>query len=244
MNTPRPGRRVHGVIVVGIVVAHAAWVALAWAPASVPKPAVPQRLSMRWLASTPKVQAVVVPIVATAAKPADKVAPTVRAPKPRAAVPAEPRVAVAPEPRVAPVEVVAVAAPVPIQGVAFAPATIGFGPPAVRRVAAFAPAPPPPPTQLLQMQMQSQQHAARAQIAEALQRELGAWQPPLTSQGACALAGEPDAHLACDNDTLTSTVAPREPALAGLLRAWRSMEPRTQGLTIAVVDGRYQATWN
>jgi len=94
------------------------------------------------------------------------------------------------------------------------------------------------------MQMQSQQHAARTQIAEALQRELGAWQPPLASQGACALPAEPDAHLACDNDALTNAVAPREPALAGLLRAWRSMEPGTQGLTIAVVDGRYQASWN
>jgi len=92
-------------------------------------------------------------------------------------------------------------------------------------------------------QIHTQLHAARAQVADALQRELGAWQPPLASQGGCALAAEPESHLACDNDALATAIAPREPALAGLLRAWRSMDPGTQGLTIAVVDGRYQASW-
>lgn len=236
VNTPRPGRRVHGWIVAGIVAAHGVFVAIAWQPAAALKAATPQRMSMRLLASVSRPAAGIVSTT-EAQKPA-LMAAAAPAPKPRAARP-EPRSKAA-EPA-APLNVavaVAVVAPVPIQGVAFAPPSISFGPPPVRREAA----PPMPP---LQAQMQGQFHAARAQVADALQRELGAWQPPLASQqGACALAAEPESHLACDNDALSTAIAPRETALVGFLRAWRSMDPRTQGLTIAVVDGRYQASWN
>jgi hypothetical protein len=94
------------------------------------------------------------------------------------------------------------------------------------------------------MQMQAQTMAARAQLAEALQRELGSWQAPdATAQGACTLAAAPGARLACDSEPLAAALASREALLIGLLRAWRGMEPGTQGLTIAVVGGRYEARW-
>lgn len=93
--------------------------------------------------------------------------------------------------------------------------------------------------------MQAQLQAARLQIADALRREVGTWQPlSAAEQGACTLAPGSDAHLSCDNETLMLSIAPREAMLAGLLRAWRSTYPDTRGLSIAVVDGRYQANWN
>jgi len=229
--------------VAGIAAVHAAFVAMAWQPAASPEAAWPKQMSMRLVANKPAgtVGAVVAPAVAAAQKPVVAKAVTAKAAKRARVAPAQkPTFAVSAEPPMALVEP-AVVVTTPIQGVAFAPPVIGFGPPPARRDAPHPmfihpPAQPMPP--------QAQLQAARAQVAEALSREIAAWQAPRAAQGACALSAEPEPHLACDNDALNMAIAPRESALAGLLNAWRRMEPRTQGLTIAVVDGRYQASWN
>lgn len=95
----------------------------------------------------------------------------------------------------------------------------------------------PPPAMLMQMQ------AARAQIADALQRELSAWQA-LADIGACDISAQPESRLVCDNEALMLVISPRESALAGLLHAYRSVEPQIVRLSIAIVEGRYQASWN
>jgi hypothetical protein len=240
VNTPRPGHRVHAWIVAAIVAVHAAVVALAWQPAASPQPQWPRRMSMRLVANkatTPVAAAVVTPRVArpAAARPArplNKPAHASQRPTPATTSPTEQQVAF-----VEPVVVVTT----PIQGVAFAPAVIGFGPPPARHEPTH-PAWMPPTAQ--PSPVQAQLLAARAQVAEALQREVAAWQAPQASQGACALSAEPDMRLACDNELLSDAITPREAALAGLLRAWRGMDPHARGLTIAVVDGRYRASWN
>jgi hypothetical protein len=226
--SPLPGRRVHALVVALIVAAHAAFIALAWKPAAeVVKPPA-KAMSMRLVA-------------ATVSRPA--VAPAAYADLPRVA-PAKPRKAVTKRvtPPAPPVpSVTAQADPPAVQGIAFAPARIAFGAPSLPREERPAP-PPPPPIHLLQMQAQLM--AARSQIAEALQRELGSWQAPdASAQGACTIAATPDAKLACDSEPLAAALASRETQLIGLLRAWRGMEPATQGLSIAVVGGRYEARW-
>lgn len=128
-----------------------------------------------------------------------------------------------------------------VQGVSFAPARIAFGPPSAPREQppAFQPTPP-----IHLLQMQAQLSAARFQVADALQRELGSWQTPDASmQGSCTLAAAPGARLACDSEELAAALAARESLLIGLLRAWCGMEPGTQGLFIAVVGERYEARW-
>ena len=226
--SPLPGRRVHALVVALIVAAHAAFIAWAWKPAAEAVKPPAKAMSMRLVA-------------ATGSRPA--VAPTARADLPRIA-PVKPPKAVKKSvaPLAPPAPPVTVQADTPaIQGITFAPARIAFGAPSVPREEHPAP-PPPPPIHLLQMQAQLM--AARSQIAEALQRELGSWQAPdATSQGACTIAAAPDAKLVCDSEPLAAALASRETRLIGLLRAWRGMEPATQGLSIAVVGGRYEARW-
>jgi hypothetical protein len=135
----------------------------------------------------------------------------------------------------------------PVVGVAMAlPRIGGFGAAPSRWLRApTAEVPPVPHDAYVAQMMQAQavQDAARAQIAIELQRHLA--DASLQMQdGACALGGEPEARLACDNETLAQSLAPREAVLAGLLRAYRSMEPRASGLAIAVVQGRAQVTWH
>lgn len=222
--SPLSGHRVHALIVGFIAAAHVAFVAFAWKPASEAAKPPAKSMSMRLVAAT-----VSRPSVDTAAR---SPAPAVRTTPPKAR--AAPKKAVAPP-------VVAQAEAPAIQGIAFAPARIAFGPPSTPREDHPAP-PPAPPIHL--MQMQSQLMAARAQLADALQRELGSWQAPdATAQGACTLAAAPDARLACDSEPLAAALASREAMLIGLLRAWRGMEPGTQGLSIAVIGGRYEARW-
>jgi hypothetical protein len=101
------------------------------------------------------------------------------------------------------------------------------------------------PPWLQQAQAHAAREAGRAQLADALQHQLAEAAASLEGgNGACALATGPDAQLACDNEHLSLALAPRAAALAGLLQAYRSMEPRTAGLAIAVVQGRYQVSWN
>ncbi|RQP25621.1 hypothetical protein DZC73_00645 [Albitalea terrae] len=225
MVSPLSGHRVPALIVVLIVAAHAAFVAFAWKPA--PEPARPRARSMSMrLVSASQSR----PAVETVAR-----TPAVRTMPPKARPATKKTIAPA-----APAVVAQAEAPA-IQGIAFAPARIAFGPPATPRDSRPAP-PPAPPIHLLQMQ--AQMMAARAQLAETLQRELGSWQAPeATAQGACTLAAVPDARLACDSEPLAAALAPRESLLIGLLHAWRGMEPGTQGLSIAVVGGRYEARW-
>src|SRR5207245_5947583 len=92
------------------------------------------------------------------------------------------------------------------QGIAFGLPRIGIPGGSTTRWSAspseFPPQPmSPPPAMIMQMQ------AARAQIAEALQRELSAWQAP-ADEGACAISAQPESRLACDNETLMLAISP------------------------------------
>lgn len=95
------------------------------------------------------------------------------------------------------------------------------------------------------MQMQAARAAGRAQIADALLRELATWpMPDDGDEGACAVSIQSEARLACDNDRLLAAMAPREAVLSGLLGAYRSIEPQTEALSIAFTRGRYQVAWS
>lgn len=196
-----------------------------------PKPAT--RISMRWLQATAAQPAVRTTNVAARA--------TVR-PRARAALPAGPRLAPAALAPATPVRAEAVV------GVAWGLPRLGFaagGPARWMRPPAAEAAPQAPAPQLIAQTMQAQ--AARAaghtRIAEALHSALDSAQAD-TDEGSCALGVEPHARLICDNDALTQALASREARLSELLRAYRSVEPHTKGLSIAMVQGRYQVSWD
>jgi hypothetical protein len=122
----------------------------------------------------------------------------------------------------------------------------GAGPTRWLRAPSAEHSPPPAPHHAevaRMMQAQAAREAARAQIAIELQRHLADASLQM-HDGACAIGAEPEARLACDNEPLAQSLAPREAALAGLLQAYRSVEPRASGLAIAVVQGRAQITWH
>lgn len=101
------------------------------------------------------------------------------------------------------------------------------------------------PMQMQTVHAQAAHEAIRAQLAAALQQEMGRWQAATAAiEGRCRLGLEGNSGLACDNEMLLQTLAPREGVLAALLASYRSLEPRANGLTIALVQGRYQAIWD
>ncbi|MED5617797.1 hypothetical protein [Ideonella sp. BN130291] len=204
---------------------HITWLALAPAAAPAPAPATSARTD------TPPPRA---PRPAAARKQA--AAPTA-APSPKALAQAAVAALPAPEP--------AASAPQAIAGVAFAPAAIGWGGRAPRPWAAMpsiqplppsASTAPPPEAALARMQ-----DAARAQIALALQQQLGRLPAPSTGvQGRCAPPASGAGDLACDSDALQQAVSAQAAALAGLLRAYRGADPRVTDVALAYTDGRYQ----
>jgi hypothetical protein len=238
MVTPsRSGTRVFRVIVGGIVVLHAVFIAMQWQGAVKPE-ANSTRMSMRLVSSTAR------------SRDANQDQPAVQTrihhpgPNRDRAVPTKPSTRTQPVAQVRRFDAVTESrTALEPQGIAFGLPRIGIpGGSTAARWSALTSAPPlqpmsPPPAVLMQMQ------AARAQISEALERELSAWQAPADG-GACAISAQPESRLDCDNDALTLAISPRESALAGLLHAYRSVEPKVLRLSIAVVQGRYQASWN
>ena len=90
-------------------------------------------------------------------------------------------------------------------------------------------------------QAHAAREASRIQVVDALHRQAGGWQLPSDARdGACALRAEPDAHLACDSDTLMAALAPQEAVLASLLKTYRRVDPGASGLSIAYAEGRYR----
>ena len=255
-RSPRPGHRVFKGVVAWVVAAHLVLIAMQWAGGARPQATSSARMSMR-LVATPARTTAAVPERAAIEKPVAspaKVARIARTKRPAAtpaapieAARATPRIEAAPE---APVQArmeQAADAQV-ITGVAFGLPRIGMPGSADARRMAASPEPTPlpqgPPPAML-MQMQAARAAALSQIADALSREVASWQAPADEgQGACALSAQPGARLACDDERLLAVVAPREAALSGLLSAYRSMDPRMQMLSIAIVQGRYRAAWN
>ncbi|HEX6705753.1 MAG TPA: hypothetical protein VF169_13400 [Albitalea sp.] len=197
---------------------HAALIAWAWQRAVPPvtRPA-PLRVAMRLV-----MPSAAAPVAAPAPRPAVARKPVRRQPLPTRQVPAAE----------------------PVTGIAFAPPTIALpGSSAPARWMNPPPAPMPPPPSGQMVHAQAAHESIRAQLAAALQRELGQWQP-LSAEGHCRLDVEREASLACDNESLLEMLAPREGVLAALLASYRSLEPRAHGLTIALVQGRYQANWD
>jgi len=229
ITSPRPGHRVFHCIVAGIVAMHAAFIATQW-QAALPQQAASARMSMR-LVSAPvrKAEALRSPGAtrdrAVTLKKSSKTQPVAQVRRFDAQT--------APAPQE------------PITGIAFGPPRIGTPGGASASWMPRSPEPTPPamtPPPAMLMQMQAARAAGIAQIADALRRELSAWEAP-KDPGACAISTQPDERVVCDNETLMQMMSPREAVLAGLLRAYRSIEPQTRGLSIAVADGRYQVAW-
>jgi hypothetical protein len=72
-----------------------------------------------------------------------------------------------------------------------------------------------------------------------MQQQAASWSAP-SSDGSCTLPAQ--APLECDSDAIQQAVAPQAQLLAGLLDAWRSIEPATERLAIVFADGRYRLT--
>ncbi|MBW8831314.1 MAG: hypothetical protein JF606_18200 [Burkholderiales bacterium] len=237
MVTPsRSGTRVFWAIVGGIVALHAAFIAMQWQEAVNPE-ANSTRMSMRLVSSTARSRD------ASQDQPAVQTRIHHPGPDRDRAAPTKHSTRTQPVAQVRRFDAVTEFRTAEPQGIAFGLPRIGIpGGSTAARWSAPTSAPPPqpmspPPTMLMQIQ------AARAQISEALNRELSAWQAPADG-GACAISAQPESRLDCDNDALTLAISPRESALAGLLHAYRSVEPKVLRLSIAVVQGRYQASWN
>jgi hypothetical protein len=227
VSRPRPYRHVRSVALV-VAAIHATLIVWAWQQTE-PRKAQPAPKHVAMLLVMPRAAA---PTPAPAPQPAPQPAvarKTVRPDRPPGPAPRGP----AP-----PAE--------PVTGVALAPPTIaspGSSTPSRWMNPPPAPVPMPPPTQMVHAQ--SAHEAVRAQLAAALQHELGRWQAlTAADDGHCRLAVEGDSGLACDNEMLLQVLAPREGVLAALLASYRSLEPRAHGLTIALAQGRYQAAWD
>ena len=237
-STPSPCARVRWIALFTAAI-HAALIAWAWRTPATHELRSPARVAMRLVMLPAAIQA------SALATPQSLAAPEPAAKPRRQARPIESPRPVEPPPRPSPARAEAIA------GVAFEPPRIalpGSSSPARWMNPPAAPADTgrvmPPAMQLAQArQAQAMREAGRAQLADALQRELGSMQAPSSvDDGACALPAEPEPHLVCDNERLMQAIAPREAALSSLLQAWRSMEPGASGLSIAVVQGRYQVS--
>jgi hypothetical protein len=131
------------------------------------------------------------------------------------------------------------AASEPVRGIAFAVPAIDLGlGPASRgalRAGGAGPAAPaaahgPPPEVLAQAARQ----AGLAHIAHALQQRLAELQAPQAPAGGeCTPADDPASPLACDNGALQDALRDEAPALAGLLRAYRGLDPRLQRVALS-----------
>ncbi len=135
----------------------------------------------------------------------------------------------------------------PIDGSVFALPHVGlggFGSPRWMKAPAAAPMPPPPsfiPPPAAHAQ--AARDASRAQIALALQQQVSAWRAPEdASDGSCALHAQRDDQLDCDNASLQRVVGAQAQSLAGLLAAYRSIEPSAGSLSILYREGRYRVS--
>ena len=216
--TPRPCARVFRIAAVLVLAAHLLFIAMAWqTAASKPQPTRQSRIAMTIVA--PKAQPGVRDmraIVAKAKKPAAVKPRPIPKPRPKDEPPKPP------EP--------------PVIGVAFAPAAIAMPSPARWMQPPQHSAPPmmPPPVHMAQAQ------AAQAQLTEALYRQLA--DAPAALAGECRLPAEPQAELDCDREDVKQALESRVTALAAWLTAYRSVDSRVNGLSIALADGRFQPT--
>jgi hypothetical protein len=135
-----------------------------------------------------------------------------------------------------------------ISGAVFALPHIGFGGSAVATSWMRTVRPPTPSVQAAQPDLsvqavQAQREASRALLVAALEQQVGALPAPVESvEGMCTLGAQTERQLDCDNSALHTAVTPQAPALSGLLLAYRSIEPRTAGLSIGFSNGRYQVS--
>jgi hypothetical protein len=238
---PRPCPRVFVLGIVVSVLMHLALLGYGWWNKPAFEAPQAQRMSVRLL-SRPTVAA-----IQPRREPA-KATPTQRtprvAPRKTPAKAADVAQAAQPEPVAAPV-VVAAATPMPVEpisGAAFGMPTIAFpglGASARRSSAPAPEMPMPPPMLTAQSQAQAMRDAGRAQLVAAMQQQAASWPAPSTD-GRCALPSQ--APLECDSDAIQQAIAPQAAVIAGLLDAWRSIEPATERLAIVFAQGRYQLT--
>ena len=212
-------------VIAGSILAHAAALSIAWRNNESAEPARAARMSMRLVASKAPAAAPAPLAVRHAAAPA-RARATAQPPVSRraAAPPAAPAAA--------------------IDGSVFGLPRIGFpGAEPVRRTAPHPFIPPMPlPDALLQMQAQAARHAGLAQIIGALQQQVSGWAAPSdASDGTCSLDAQHPLH--CDNDALQQIVSERVTPLAGLLDAYRGMEPRAESLSVAFIQGHYRVAF-
>lgn len=95
----------------------------------------------------------------------------------------------------------------------------------------------PPPVPPADAFAQHAREAARTQIAFALQQRLGML-PPADADGRCE-PSDGDAALACDSDALAQVLQSEAAALAGLLKAFRGVDPRITVAAVTHAQGRY-----
>jgi hypothetical protein len=232
-----------GLLVSGL--AHAALLAMNWhaAPQRVPQRAAraDARLVVRMVAAPVPVPQAMEPTPVPQARAATpRRARTATKAAPRRAAPAVP-----PEPAAS--TATAAPAPVPAAPVAavFGLPRIGFGGPSPTRwmsaPAAAMPAPPPLPPPDPTRIARALRDAGRQQLLAVLAHQSAQWpQPENGHDGACRL--QPQAALQCDTPALQQALAPQADPLAGLLDAYRGLEPRTQALDIDFRDGRYRVS--
>jgi len=125
--------------------------------------------------------------------------------------------------------------------IGFAAGAVSTGWMRVARPPAFpAQAAPPDPSALANQH--AQREARRAQLAAALDQRIGALPAPVgDGDGSCAL-GTPSERLECDNAALHDAVMSQVAALSGLLQAYRGLDARVGGLSIAFSNGRYEVS--
>jgi hypothetical protein len=243
VTRPRPCVRVFSWILGFTLGAHAVLLAHLWYASTASDSPRAARLTMRLVrpVSTQREPAAAVPTSTRTPAPAALRRPSKAAAKPSAQSQSQAHVQPT-VPAATPAETAEA-----IVGIVFAPPRVGFpGAGAARSTAAPPPpiaAAPPSAFVAQMMQAQATREAGRSQVVDALQRTLAGALAD-ANDGACALDAQPDASLSCDNESLMRLLAPREAALAGLLRAYRSVDPQASGIAIAVVQGRYQVAWN
>ena len=222
------------------IVVHAAIALVAWRATVPTEAARAVSLTVRLIEPSP-------PLATTAAVRVDAAADVRREPPRRVATARTRATAAARGGRMAAAEMPSPPAEA-ISGAVFALPHIGFGGSAVATSWMRTVRPPTPSVQAVQPDLsvqaaQAQREASRALLVAALEQQVGALPAPDESvEGVCTLGAQTERLLDCDNSALHTAVTPQAPALSGLLLAYRSIDPRTAGLSIGFSNGRYQVS--